>query len=300
MFSYKEKPVATPRDIAAHDAVAGDSDIHGVSVAVRGDILDGDGAVGVQLGAYGAHGRVNFNDTGCDAAEVRKSNHETDGAVAAHTQHADVIEEDDAEVAACTMRWHEQSTDDRIGAAGFIDDRGTVGVEIAPEARGAFIERTGAELGPAVEDEASGLAASVGIEDADGFHGWVGKRTRRIIEPLAKSRHDLNTQIMLAEKVEAFVAEQVRAGMSSNAVDLVNDAWRAWSLQGQKPCEMNGELEAGLLESVDARQGPLVREHFAANREQVRARRSSYPPHLQEAAVKTVLAQAELLCADWV
>ncbi|NLC82306.1 MAG: DUF3387 domain-containing protein [Lentisphaerae bacterium] len=24
-----------------------------------------------------------------------------------------------------------------------------------------------------------------------------------------------------------------------------------------------------------------------------------YPPHLQEDAVKTVLAQAELVCADW-
>jgi type I restriction enzyme, R subunit len=26
---------------------------------------------------------------------------------------------------------------------------------------------------------------------------------------------------------------------------------------------------------------------------------SSYPPDLQDEAVKTVLAQAELLCADW-
>jgi hypothetical protein len=44
----------------------------------------------------------------------------------------------------------------------------------------------------------------------------------------------------------------------------------------------------------------LGREHFATNREQVRARRSGYPPDLQEDAVKTVLAQAELLRADWV
>ncbi len=28
--------------------------------------------------------------------------------------------------------------------------------------------------------------------------------------------------------------------------------------------------------------------------------RFGYPPDLQEAAVKTVLQQAELLCADWV
>jgi type I restriction enzyme R subunit len=28
-------------------------------------------------------------------------------------------------------------------------------------------------------------------------------------------------------------------------------------------------------------------------------KRHGYPPDLQEEAVKTVLAQAELLCADW-
>jgi hypothetical protein len=105
---------------------------------------------------------------------------------------------------------------------------------------------------------------------------------------------------MLAENGEAFVAEQVRVGMSPQAMDLVNAALRAWSLQGQKLCEVNGELEAGLLESVDVSTAPLGREYFAANREQVRARRSGYPPDLQEDAVKTVPAQAELLCAEWV
>lgn len=59
-------------------------------------------------------------------------------------------------------------------------------------------------------------------------------------------------------------------------------------------------MEAELLESVEAEMAPLGREHFATNREQVRARRSGYPPDLQEDAVKTVLAQAELLRADWV
>lgn len=101
-------------------------------------------------------------------------------------------------------------------------------------------------------------------------------------------------------KWEAFVAEQARVGMSPKAMHLVNAALRAWSLQGQKRWGVNGELEAGLLESVDASTAPLGREHFATNREQVRARRSGYPPDSQEDAVKTVLAQAELLCAEWV
>ncbi len=88
--------------------------------------------------------------------------------------------------------------------------------------------------------------------------------------------------------------------MSPKAKDWVNTALRAWSLQGQKRCGVNGEMEAELLESVEAEMAPLGREHFATNREQVRARRSGYPPDLQEDAVKTVLAQAELLRADWV
>ena len=96
------------------------------------------------------------------------------------------------------------------------------------------------------------------------------------------------------------MAEQARVGMSPKAMHLVNAALRAWSLQGQKRWGVNGELEAGLLESVEAEMAPLGREHFATNREQVRARRSGYPPDLQEDAVKTVLAQAELLRADWV
>ena len=105
---------------------------------------------------------------------------------------------------------------------------------------------------------------------------------------------------MLAEEVEAFVAEQVRAGASPSAADLVNDALRAWSLQGQKPCEMNGELEAGWRESADEPPAPLGREHFAANREQVRARRAGIPAGFAGGRGETVLAQAELLCAEWV
>ena len=48
------------------------------------------------------------------------------------------------------------------------------------------------------------------------------------------------------------MAEQARVGMSPKAKDWVNTALRAWSLQGQKRCGVNGELEAGLLESVEA------------------------------------------------
>ena len=84
--------------------------------------------------------------------------------------------------------------------------------------------------------------------------------------------HGFFIQIMLAEDVEAFVAEQVRAGASPSAADLVNDALRAWSLQGQKSFEVNEELEAWLLESADAPTAPLSGEDFAGIRERVRAR----------------------------
>jgi type I restriction enzyme R subunit len=50
---------------------------------------------------------------------------------------------------------------------------------------------------------------------------------------------------------------------------------------------------------------PFYREKAQAIRARIRVmvrrilNRYGYPPDLQEEAVKTVLAQAELLCADW-
>ncbi|MSU51201.1 MAG: hypothetical protein EXS37_19285 [Opitutus sp.] len=81
-------------------------------------------------------------------------------------------------------------------------------------------------------------------------------------------------QIMLAKDVEAFVAEQAKAGASPNATDLVNDALRAWSLHGPSPFELDEELESWLLKAADAPTTPLAREDFAEIRARVRTRLS--------------------------
>ena len=53
--------------------------------------------------------------------------------------------------------------------------------------------------------------------------------------------------IDLARDVEDFLREQVRAGVCSDAGELVNDVIRGVRDQQQKPFEATPELEAWLL-----------------------------------------------------
>ncbi len=68
--------------------------------------------------------------------------------------------------------------------------------------------------------------------------------------------------------------------------------------------KLRPEWEAETLKVVmtgSAEDGPAWQQHIG-NKKQRRdlANQLPHPPDLQEDAVKTVLAQAELLCAEWV
>ncbi len=78
--------------------------------------------------------------------------------------------------------------------------------------------------------------------------------------------------IALAKDVEEFLQDQVRAGVSADASELVNDVIRSVREQQQGPFEVTPELEAWLLEVADKPLTPLTREDFDAIRERVRAR----------------------------
>ena len=82
--------------------------------------------------------------------------------------------------------------------------------------------------------------------------------------------------IALAKDVEEYLAEQVRAGMSSSPSELVNDLVRSIRDQQRLPFEITPELEAWLLESADKPATPLTHHDFARIRERVQARRK--PP----------------------
>lgn len=78
--------------------------------------------------------------------------------------------------------------------------------------------------------------------------------------------------IALTKDVEAFVEEQVRAGVSPDAATLVNDVLRSLSEHRQPPFAATPELEAWLLEAADSSSAPLTTADFDAIRRRVRAR----------------------------
>jgi Arc/MetJ-type ribon-helix-helix transcriptional regulator len=78
--------------------------------------------------------------------------------------------------------------------------------------------------------------------------------------------------IALDRDVEDFLQTQVRAGVSADASELVNDVLRSLRDQQQLPFEITPELEAWLLEAVDKPVTPLTADDFNAVRERVRAR----------------------------
>jgi putative addiction module CopG family antidote len=78
--------------------------------------------------------------------------------------------------------------------------------------------------------------------------------------------------IALTKDVEAFVEEQVRAGVCADASTLVNDMLRSISEHQQRPFTMTPELEAWLLESADSPTTALVPGDFEAIRHRVRDR----------------------------
>ena len=81
--------------------------------------------------------------------------------------------------------------------------------------------------------------------------------------------------IALAKDVEDFLQDQVRAGVSANPSELVNDLLRSVREQQQKSFAVTPELEAWLLEAADKPVTPLTASDFDGIRERVRSRLKS-------------------------
>ena len=100
-----------------------------------------------------------------------------------------------------------------------------------------------------------------------------GRRARpRFDKPLWLPHIEPMT-IALAGDVEDFLKEQVRAGICSDASELVNDVIRSVRDQRQPSFEVTPELEAWLLESADKPATPLTKADFDRIRERARERR---------------------------
>jgi Arc/MetJ-type ribon-helix-helix transcriptional regulator len=81
--------------------------------------------------------------------------------------------------------------------------------------------------------------------------------------------------VALARDVEDYLQDQVRAGVCSDASELVNDVIRSLREQQRKLFNLTPELEAWLLEAADKPTTPLTKADFAAARERVRAKISA-------------------------
>jgi Arc/MetJ-type ribon-helix-helix transcriptional regulator len=124
-----------------------------------------------------------------------------------------------------------------------------------------------------------------------GFHAIVAARSESSITFWSKSastvarlldrpfalRDSARVTIDLARDVEAFLQEQIRAGVCSNPSELVNDVLRSLREQQQKPFQVTPQLEAWLLEAADSPTTPLQHEDFEAIRQRVRGGDQSKP-----------------------
>ena len=81
--------------------------------------------------------------------------------------------------------------------------------------------------------------------------------------------------IALAKDVEDVLQDQVRAGVFSDASELVNDVIRSIREQQRKPFTVTPELETWLLEAADKPVTPLTTGDFEGIRERVQSRLKS-------------------------
>ena len=81
--------------------------------------------------------------------------------------------------------------------------------------------------------------------------------------------------IALSRDAEAFVEEQIRAGVCPDASTLVNDVLRSSSEDGRRSFAVTPELEAWLLQAADSPASPLISADFDDIRERARTRQGS-------------------------
>lgn len=103
-----------------------------------------------------------------NATKVSQRGDDADGAVTAHPEITDIIEEDDTRCGGGIFRLAEERADEHVGAAWFVDDRGPERIVLRGEAAGAMRERMIAKVGPPGDHDPGGLARSMGIDDLDG------------------------------------------------------------------------------------------------------------------------------------
>ena len=102
-----------------------------------------------------------------DPPEMRERDEQPDRPVTAHAEQAHVVEKDDARRAARVQRLDEQRADEHVVAARLIHHRAAETVVLFVEDPRFLRHAPRAEIRPTRDDHARGLAAGVGVDDAD-------------------------------------------------------------------------------------------------------------------------------------
>ena len=161
VFFHEKKPVAAPRNVAGHRADAGHVNRHGFLGAPAGDVRHGNFAARMQCGGDDADRGLDAVFARLDSAHVRQRDDEADGAMAAHAETADVVEENHTGHTRGVFRLDEQRPDHDVRTARLVDDGGPERVEFLLKALTPDGERSAAQIGAARHHDARRLAAGM-------------------------------------------------------------------------------------------------------------------------------------------
>jgi hypothetical protein len=114
-----------------------------------GHIVDFDRAVLLQARLDRADRCVDADMARLDGAAVSERGDEPDGAVPAHADIADIVEEDDAHLAVRTMRLAHERAYNGIRATRLVDNGAAIVVKVFAKAFDALRQRTFPKIGPA-------------------------------------------------------------------------------------------------------------------------------------------------------
>src|SRR5207248_2620054 len=145
-------------------------------VAVGRYVGDRDGAIGMQRCGDQPDRRFDPVIAGLHLAKIRKRRDQSDRAVTAHADAADVVEKyHAARIGAVDRRAQDRAHQD-IGSSRLVDDRSAPGIVRFAEDTTALRDVAVTEVGAPADNHARGLTARVGVDDAGRYHSRAGRR----------------------------------------------------------------------------------------------------------------------------
>jgi len=106
-----------------------------------------------------------------DAAEVPEGGGQTDGAMPAHAQHTDIVEEDHSARCRGIDGRQQQGPDEDVRPAGFVHHARAEGVVLFGENTGTISDGAATEIGHTGDDNPRRFPACVAVDHVDFAHG---------------------------------------------------------------------------------------------------------------------------------